>query len=238
MNHDAQFSPIERNEFRANGACAMPGSEARPLDTSTVLAAPCALKDANYPVLVTQTNMALERLCDELDTAFRVCEHAAEPSHTAAFAHRVRTALTQAAADPTLLTAAQREGASECYRRHLLAADPHGRYALVSLVWQPGQVSPVHAHHTWCGYAVIDGTLTETVYSWDEAAGCASETRTHPRHCGAVSYTRAGTTGIHRLGNRSATPAISLHLYGVPGSHIATHVNDLVRVEEGALLFD
>jgi len=51
-----------------------------------------------------------------------------------------------------------------------------------------------------------------------------------PRASGAVSFTRAGHTGIHRLGNASDAPAISLHVYGVPGAQIATHVNDFVRV--------
>jgi hypothetical protein len=54
--------------------------------------------------------------------------------------------------------------------------------------------------------------------------------RTHPREHGAVSFTRAGKTGIHQLGNRGDARAVSLHVYGVQGEQIATHVNDLLRV--------
>jgi predicted metal-dependent enzyme (double-stranded beta helix superfamily) len=177
---------------------------------------------------------ALKRLCDSLDAAFEQSADAVDPSQRAAFASGVRAALAEAAADPALLLPAQREGAPNTYRRHLLAADPRGRYAIAALIWQPGQASPIHAHQTWCGYAVIDGTLSETVYSWSNEQQCASETRTHPREGGAVSFVRAGRGGIHRLGNTSDAVAISLHIYGVEGSQIATHVNDLLEVGQAA----
>ena len=229
MNHDAEFSPLAR-------ASSASGKDAVMLNTPIVFAERRPLEETAEPNFTAPANPALARLCEALDAAFRAAAHAVEPSHSAEFARRVRAALALAAADETLLAPAQREGSADCYRRHLLAADPRGRYALVALVWQPGQASPVHAHHTWCGYAVIDGTLTETLYDWNEAAGCATEARMHPRETGAVSYVRAGMTGIHRLGNCSAAPAVSLHLYGVPGTQISTRVNDLVRVEAGALV--
>jgi predicted metal-dependent enzyme (double-stranded beta helix superfamily) len=181
-----------------------------------------------------QTVEPLKRLCDALDHAFEKSADAVDPSQRAAFAAAVRAALAEAAADPMLLSPAQREGTAQTYCRHLLAADLHGRYAIAALVWQPGQASPIHAHQTWCGYAVVDGTLSETVFDWCDTKQCASETRTHPRASGAVSFVRAGRGGIHRLGNMSDTVAVSLHIYGVEGSQIATHVNDLLEVRHAA----
>ncbi|PRY00119.1 cysteine dioxygenase family protein [Paraburkholderia sp. BL25I1N1] len=177
-------------------------------------------------------NAPLARLCDTLDAIFDACAHLPEPSDSTFFARSMRIALAEAAANPELLTAAQREGAVEKYRRHLLAADPHGRYAIAALVWLPQQASPVHAHHTWCGYAVVDGTLSETVFEWNGAQHCASATRTQARKTGAVSFVRGGRGGIHQLGNRSEAPAVSLHIYGVAGAQIATHVNDIVRTAD------
>jgi predicted metal-dependent enzyme (double-stranded beta helix superfamily) len=226
MNHDAESSPEFSRLVRPLSAASNDAS--LHVDASV---ATCAFEAAVYPPIAAPTDSALARLCEALDAAFHATAHASDPSSTGEFAHRIRAALTQAVLDPTLLSSTQREGASETYRRHLLAADPHGRYALVALVWQPGQASPVHAHQTWCGYAVIEGTLTETAYHWNETTDCAAETRMQLREAGAVSYTRAGTTGIHKLSNGSTTPAISLHLYGVGGTQIATHVNDLVRIE-------
>ncbi len=173
---------------------------------------------------------AVERLRTALDAAFASAPYggASSESQAAQFARLMRAALAQAAAEDTLLTPAQCEGAANCYRRHLLIADPQGRYAAAALVWQPGQASPVHGHHTWCGYAVLDGALRETLYTWDEAAEQARPLRTQAREAGAVSYVRAGLSAIHRLANEGARPAVSLHVYGVAGDHIATGVNRLV----------
>jgi predicted metal-dependent enzyme (double-stranded beta helix superfamily) len=178
----------------------------------------------------------LAQLCDSLDAMFEASVNFPEPSDSAFFARCMRIALAEAAAQSSLLAPAQREGSVENYRRHLLAADPHGRYAIAALVWQPRQTSPVHAHHTWCGYAVLEGSLNETVFSWNGAQHCASATRTQTRQRGAVSFVRGGRGGIHQLGNNSDAPAISLHIYGVPGAQIATHVNDVVRAANATAL--
>ncbi|ASW00484.1 cysteine dioxygenase family protein [Paraburkholderia aromaticivorans] len=188
------------------------------------------------PFPVAGRHAPLARLCAALDAMFEARAHLPEPADSTLFARSMRVALAQAAADPDLLTAAQREGSVEKYRRHLLAADPHGRYAIAALVWLPQQASPVHAHHTWCGYAVVDGTLSETVFEWNGAQHCASATRTQPRRQGAVSFVRGGRGGIHQLGNRSDAPAVSLHIYGVAGAQIATHVNDILRTAQTSAL--
>ncbi|TDG25238.1 cysteine dioxygenase [Paraburkholderia silviterrae] len=194
------------------------------------------LEAASAISAATEHAAAVARLCAALDAAFDACRRPSEPdaptdpSRHAAFAKGVRAALAQALADPALVTAAQREGSAEKYRRHLIAADPNGRYAIASLVWQPGHASPIHAHQTWCGYAVLEGTLTETLYRWDEARGGAQTVRSHPRAPGAISFGASGRANIHRLANDSTAPCISLHVYGVAGEQMATHVNDIVAL--------
>jgi predicted metal-dependent enzyme (double-stranded beta helix superfamily) len=132
-----------------------------------------------------------------------------------------------------LLTEAQRQGDLERYARHLLHADPAGRYALVALVWEPGQHSPVHAHHTWCGYGVFEGRLRNESYAyrddvaqalWVDAVDCSP---------GAACFTQAGLQGIHRLGNASATRAVSIHVYGVEAARVGCDVNRIVPVVGG-----
>ncbi|SAK42327.1 cysteine dioxygenase type I family protein [Caballeronia temeraria] len=173
-----------------------------------------------------QRSAALEQLCVEIDAAFA----AAEADRRASFGERVRLALQRAIADPGVLRPDQRVSNPQKYCRHLLAADPLNRYAIAALVWEPGQASPVHGHRTWCGYAVIEGTLDETLYRWDAAEHRAVQTRRHPRATGAVSYVDAGRGAIHQLGNPAdaTARAVSLHIYGVAGEQIATHVNDLL----------
>ncbi|PCE28508.1 cysteine dioxygenase family protein [Burkholderia ubonensis] len=194
---------------------------------------------ADASVCANPLRPALARLCRQIDAAFDAALAAAaagastDPARHANFARSVRAALAEAGAAAPWLTGAERACDPQKYCRHLLAADPSGRYAIVSLVWRPGQMSPVHGHRTWCGYTVLDGTLTETLYDWDEATGLATDARRHAREAGAVSFVRAGAHGIHQLGHAGAAgdaPAVSLHVYGVPGEQIATHVNDLVRV--------
>ncbi len=70
------------------------------------------------------------RLSEALDQAYRL-----DPS-SAEFALGVRSALDGLSREAGLLSDAQREGGPDCYRRHLLAADPLGRYAVAALVWR------------------------------------------------------------------------------------------------------
>lgn len=190
------------------------------------------------PASASAVRPALARLCARIDEAFEAVHASGASSHDdpaqhPAFARRMRAALAEAGAATRWLTDAQRRGDPQTYCRHLLAADPLGRYTIVALVWRPGQCSPVHAHRTWCGYTVLEGTLTETLYDRDTAADHAIEARRQGRDAGAVSFVRGGPHGIHRLGHDCASagaPAISLHVYGVPGEQIATHVNALVEV--------
>jgi predicted metal-dependent enzyme (double-stranded beta helix superfamily) len=178
----------------------------------------------------TAPSAGVASLCAALDAALDAAAVVDQPSHCGGFVRALRGALARATTDEWLLTPAQREGSRDGYRRHLLAADVSGRYALVALVWRPGQTSPVHGHHTWCGYAVLSGTLTETLYEWNAALGCALPARDRRRMAGAVSYTPAGMGSIHRLHNAGTDVAVSLHVYGVSAAQVATHVNNVVRV--------
>lgn len=134
-----------------------------------------------------------------------------------------------------LLPAAARAGSPDGYTRHLVYADPMARFSAMLLVWRPGQASPVHGHRTWCAYRVLQGTLYERHYRWDEAAQLARPSGGVMRGPEAVFSVPAGLGHIHSLGHamdqhHGATDdiAISLHLYGVEAAQIATGVNLLV----------
>ncbi len=234
---------INTNQAHAHSPCGRPRpGEKSAMQTSTlarvasrrIATAAAGTLPASAPAL----RPALARLCARIDDAFEAVHASGASSHDdpaqhPAFARRMRAALAEAAAATRWLTDAERRGDPQTYCRHLLAADPLGRYTIVALVWRAGQCSPVHAHRTWCGYTVLEGTLTETLYDRDAIAGCAVEARRHRRDAGAVSFVRGGPHGIHRLGHDRASAdaaAISLHVYGVPGEQIATHVNALVEL--------
>lgn len=128
-----------------------------------------------------------------------------------------------------LLLPHQRVGSATCYTRHLLHGDDRGRFTIVALVWAPNQQTPVHAHYTWCAYRIAEGTLQEDRFGWDANAQQAVLTQTVQRSCGDTGYGHAGMEQIHRLGNVSDTPAISIHVYGIDAQRIASHVNRLAR---------
>lgn len=146
--------------------------------------------------------------------------------------YRIRQALNRAltpALVPDVVTALLNLPRAELtYSRHVLHADPLGRFTVVALVWASGQFSPVHAHYTWCAYRVLSGVLTETHYAWDAAAGHAYPFNSIPRSAGQSVCGHAGLELIHRLGNASPDdplPAVSLHVYGVDSERVSTHVN-------------
>jgi predicted metal-dependent enzyme (double-stranded beta helix superfamily) len=140
-------------------------------------------------------------------------------------APRVIAALQAAAADPILLTADQCVARPDSYARHVLHSDPQGRFTILALVWGGDQFSPVHAHHTWCAYAVRHGTLTETLFRFDAETAQATPLRTETRRAGYGCFAQSGLEQIHRLGNAGLEPAISIHVYGVDAAQVCSRVN-------------
>lgn len=116
------------------------------------------------------------------------------------------------------------------YSRVLLHADPAGRYCVLGLIWPPGCVTPIHAHLTWCAIGMHNGVLEEETFApWRDgqtAPGALVETRTllPGQACSDSSNGRF----VHRLANRSAGFAMSLHVYGVTQQHVADGVNRIL----------
>jgi len=173
----------------------------------------------------TAAAIPLAALIAEIDAA---CT-GAEPD-----GRRMVVALRAAAAQRDLLTPDQRLADGGCYARHLLYCDPDDRFTIVAIVWGPGQFSPSHGHHTWCAYAVHQNPLMETLYAWEPTRGSARATRTDVRPPGYGCFAHAGLDQIHRLGNSGAEPAISIHVYGVDGVRVRTHVNRIVDIGPSA----
>lgn len=124
--------------------------------------------------------------------------------------------------DPRLLSGRDCPCCPDRYVRHLLHADPEGGYAVVALVWRPGQMSPVHAHRTWCALGVHQGVLSEHYY----APGAPPRLEAvHLRRAGDTSHGPADPDLIHRLANCSAEVAVSIHVYGVPFEAFGDQVN-------------
>src|SRR5918992_5174055 len=110
---------------------------------------------------------------------------------------------------PDVLTAAQRLGSPDDYVGHTLHVEPDGSFTIVALVWQPGQVTRIHDHLTWCVFGVIQGVEHEDLFDVDlRLVGHADN------HVGDVSGF-APPGDIHRVHNTSDSVAISIHVYGI-----------------------
>lgn len=135
----------------------------------------------------------------------------------------VAEAMAAHCADPTLLAGHDLPGAADRYVRHKLHEDLDGGWALAALVWRPGQMSPVHAHHAWCAVGFHRGILAETFYA--EAAGGVVPTSIVMRRPGDLSFGMPRADAIHRLANLGTETAVSLHAYGLPYARFCTDLN-------------
>jgi len=111
------------------------------------------------------------------------------------------------------------------YTRTLLL-DGDG-FNVMLLAWAPGCSSPVHAHScadtlckSNCFMLVLEGALTETVYSEDAILpdGKSVDARlgkARKHQAGQLTYINDGL-GLHKVGNPTNARAVSLHIYA-PG---------------------
>ena len=159
---------------------------------------------------------ALQRLIDGLDAAVSGPDDA--------LAREVTAALRDAATQDEWIPPERRRANHDQYARHVLYGDPAGRFSILSIVWGPGQMSPIHAHHTWCGVAVYRGTLTETFFQHSAPGALPVPFEAVARAPHTLSFDRP-LTAIHRIANEGTDLAISIHVYGVSRERITTGVN-------------
>lgn len=158
----------------------------------------------------------LQQLIRRLDAAV------ASPQKT--LPEAVKSALAEALAAGHWLTAEQQRASHDHYARHVLYADPEDRYTIVAIAWGSGQQSPIHGHHTWCGVGVYSGAVVETFYETAGNTAPPRPLRSSVRGPGTLSFD-ADQNGIHRIANATDDVAVSIHIYGIGGSRIATGVN-------------
>ena len=109
----------------------------------------------------------------------------------------------------------------EHYSRNLVYDAPDASLSLYTLVWLPGQWTPVHDHGSWGVVGIVEGVLEERSYvrlspdrGADEDIELARGGTVLLRH-GAVTSFVPNPDHIHVTGVPAERPrAVSLHLYG------------------------
>jgi predicted metal-dependent enzyme (double-stranded beta helix superfamily) len=121
--------------------------------------------------------------------------------------------------DGSWLGEEHRRSSPDHYTRHLLHRDRKNRFIVLSVVWLPGQGTPIHDHGCWGVMGVVDGELEVINYERmddgtvaghaevREASGIETST-------GGVSYVLPPYHEIHRVANRSERPTLTVHIYG------------------------
>jgi predicted metal-dependent enzyme (double-stranded beta helix superfamily) len=122
-----------------------------------------------------------------------------------------------------VLTKAERSGDPAGYRCHVLHAEPDGSFSVIAIAWQPGQVTPIHDHVTWCVFGVVQGIEYEELYALDPDGTCLVEVGRNENRPGEVSGF-APPGDIHRVRNIGDDVAISLHVYGADITRLGSSV--------------
>jgi predicted metal-dependent enzyme (double-stranded beta helix superfamily) len=129
----------------------------------------------------------------------------------------VRARLHQLVSHPDFLAPECREPDPTHYRTHLLAIAPSRKFSIVSLVWLPGQTTPIHDHFCWCVVGVLQGLESERRYHLR-----ADATGARWLVDAGLERVMAGDTcalvppdeNIHQVSNCGEGVAISIHVYG------------------------
>jgi 3-mercaptopropionate dioxygenase len=133
---------------------------------------------------------------------------------------RELTALTgRLVADDRWLEERHRIGSPDRYTRHLLHRDALNRFVVLSLVWQPGQATPIHDHACWGTMGILHNRLREVTYDRLDDGSRPEQARLEL--VSGVDVERGGIgqllppyEDIHRIGNFTDKETISIHVYG------------------------
>ncbi len=147
---------------------------------------------------------------------------------------RVAQALPRLLARPDALAPEHRAAGDEGYRQHVLYVDPAGRFSVLSLVWPPGESTPIHDHIAWCVVGVWEGEELETRYRLVDST--ASPGRVVPvaamrRRPGDVAVLLPSEAGIHRVENPTGGTAVSIHVYGADIRRAGTSIRRTYTAE-------
>ena len=122
---------------------------------------------------------------------------------------------------------------TDTYRQHLLHVSPCRRLSIASLVWLPGQHTPIHDHVSWCIVGVYRGVEREERYDLvDHEGGRALKpSGTVFAARGHVETLIPPQGDIHAVTAAGREVAISIHVYGADleerGTSILRRYEDL-----------
>src|SRR6266702_1060184 len=119
---------------------------------------------------------------DELLTAIRgAVARNAGWRETASY---VGEALREHLPSPGLLPADLLGGERGTYRSHRLHVEPDGSFSMVAIAWQPGALTRIHDHVTWCVFGILAGVEYEDLYTLFDDGAALIEVGNNPNLTG------------------------------------------------------
>jgi predicted metal-dependent enzyme (double-stranded beta helix superfamily) len=116
----------------------------------------------------------------------------------------------------------------QSYRQYLLYRDPRNRFSVLSFVWQPGQMTPVHDHTVWGLVGVMRGEEHCEEYVVPGDGQAPIKAGEHALPAGSVDRVSPRIGDVHRVSNSGEVTAISIHVYGADIGVTPRHVFDPV----------
>jgi predicted metal-dependent enzyme (double-stranded beta helix superfamily) len=93
-------------------------------------------------------------------------------------------------------------------------------YSLQVFAWPPGSETQIHDHSCWGAFCCVVGSVLEERYERDDDSSVPEYARLRKlwrlewKREDGISTVLPYERGIHRVGNPTGVPAISVHLYG------------------------
>jgi 3-mercaptopropionate dioxygenase len=126
------------------------------------------------------------------------------------------------------LPEAAAKGPPHGYAQNLLWCDPFERFCVVSFVWAPGAVTPVHDHQMWGLVGMLRGSETSLRFVPDPATGALKPGHLAKLVPGDVEVLRPSEGDIHQVTNTLPdAPSISIHVYGGNIGAVRRHTFDV-----------
>jgi predicted metal-dependent enzyme (double-stranded beta helix superfamily) len=148
-------------------------------------------------------------------------------SNDTSLADAVALRLRRLLANPAWLPLPYRVPADDGYRSHVVHVAPDGGWSLGSLVWKPGQRTPIHDHVCWCVVGVYQGAEAETRYHLHEGddGRFLVEVERQVATAGDTVALVPPAEDIHAVENAGTGIAISLHVYGADIGRLGSSIN-------------
>ena len=124
------------------------------------------------------------------------------------------------------------ESMAECpphgYVQNLLWCDPFERFCVVSFVWAPGAVTPVHDHQMWGMVGMLRGSETSLHFAPDPETGALKPGVLNALKPGDVEVLSPAEGDIHQVTNALTDQgSISIHVYGGNIGAVRRHTFDV-----------